>query len=505
METIVDKQKMVDAALKNPSLITRELNNRSLHHFLRWVWPEISGDPFIDNWHLRFLSKELEQVAWRVGHRMRKESDLLINIPPGTTKTRLCSIAFPVWCWTRWHWMRFITASYSSALALENAEHSRNIIRSYRFREVYPDLDIRADKDTKGNFQVVKKQASDISDYYTKSTMGGNRYSTSVGGTLTGFHADIFIWDDILNPKQALSEWQIELANKWIDETASTRKTDKMVSVMIGIMQRLHQMDPTNHLLEKKKKTTRHICLPGEITHYREYLKPQELEKEYVDGLLDRKRLNWEVLSELEADLGQYGFAGQIGQNPAPPGGGMFKVEGFQMTSELIPKKEYRKTVRYWDKAGTEKRRDSKFTVGVKMSRLRNGMFIIDDVKRGKWASNKREEIIRQTTIADGENVIVVVEQEPGSGGKESAEGTIRNLAGFHVEKDRPTGDKENRADPLSVQVNNGNVYLRVAEWNRDFKEEFSLFPRSTYKDQVDATSGAFGYLVKKKEVRRIT
>jgi predicted phage terminase large subunit-like protein len=101
--------------------------------------------------------------------------------------------------------------------------------------------------------------------------------------------------------------------------------------------------------------------------------------------------------------------------------------------------------------------------------------------------------------------VEVWVEQEPGSGGKESAEGTIRNLAGFRVYAEHPTGDKVHRADPYSVQVNVGAFQILTAMWNRDFIEEHRFFPFSTYKDQVDASSGAFNKLVGKKFVRRIT
>ena len=499
------KEERVKIALENPHLITRELNNRSLYHFLQWAWPEISGDPFIDNWHIPYLCGELEQVAERVGARQKKLHDLLINIPPGSTKTRICSIAFPVWCWTRWYWMRFITASYSSDLSLENAEFSRNLIRSSRFKEIYPELEIKADKDTKGNYRIVKRVPGISSRLKTwKQLSGGSRYSTSVGGTLTGFHGDILIWDDALNPRQAISDTLVEVANTWIDETLPTRKTNREVSTTIGIMQRLRQDDPTGHLLEKKKENLKHICIPGEIRNYRKMLKPAELAKYYKDDLFDVKRMNWDVLTELEKDLGQYGFAGQVGQNPAPAGGGMFKIAGFQMTSEEIPKNQYVRTIRAWDKAGTEGGRGA-YTCGVKISRLKNGMFIVDDVKRGRWSTERREKIIKQTAEADGQDVFIIIEQEPGSGGKESAENTIRNLAGFHVEKDRPTGDKTQRADPLSVQVNNGNILLRVAEWNKDYKDEFELFPNSTYKDQVDATSSGFNYLVKKRDVRRIT
>lgn len=508
LELDIPKDKRALEILKNPNMVTRELNNRSLYHFLQWAWPEISGQPFIENWHIPYLCKELEGIAELVGTRKRKNHDLLINIPPGSTKTILCSIIFPVWCWTKWYWMRFITASYSATLALESAEYSRDLIKSKRFKEVYPEYDIKSDKDSKSNYKIVKKfpiksGAATRSGEVFSERLGGNRYSTSVGGTLTGFHGDILIWDDALNPQQALSDKEIETANHWIDHTLSTRKTNKDVSATIGIMQRLHQNDPSGHLLEKKKANLKHISIPGEILHFRSCVKPVELIKYYVNGLFDVNRMSLKVLQELEMDLGQYGYAGQIGQKPSPPGGGMFKVDFFQMVSEIFQESLYVRTVRYWDKAGTAG--GGTYTCGVKMSRMKTGFFLIEDVKRGQWSSEQRERIIKQTALVDGKKVHVVIEQEPGSGGKESAENTIRNLAGWLVEKDKPTGDKALRADPLSVQVNNGNVLLRVADWNKFFKEEFELFPNSTYKDQVDATSGAFNFLIRKKDARRIT
>lgn len=502
IEKEISRDARLIEALKNPLLVQRELNNRSLYAFLKWAWPEISNQPFIENWHIPYLCKELEEVAIRVGEKRKKEHDLLINVPPGSTKTILCSIIFPVWCWTKWFWMRFITASYSATLALESAEYSRDLIKSVRFKEMYPELDIKSDKDTKSNYKIVKRIISPISEFSSREIKGGNRYTTSVGGTLTGFHGDVLIWDDALNPQQALSDKELEIANHWIDHTLSTRKTNKDVSVIIGIMQRLHQNDPSGHLLEKQKENLRHICLPGEIIHFEDMLKPAELKVHYKDGLFDVNRMPTRVLEELEADLGQYGYAGQIGQSPTPPGGGMFKVDHFQMTNQIFQPNEYVRSVRYWDKAGSAGK--GAYTVGVKISKMRNGYFLIDDVKRGQWGTNVRENIIKQTAEADGKNCWVVVEQEPGSGGKESAENTIRGLVGFLAEADRPTGDKTSRADPLSVQVNNGSVMLRIATWNKVFVEEFKYFPNSTYKDQVDATSGGFNFLIKKKMAKRV-
>jgi predicted phage terminase large subunit-like protein len=320
---------------------------------------------------------------------------------------------------------------------------------------------------------------------------------------LTGFHGDILIVDDPLNPNQAVSEVGLRNANNWCEQTLSTRKTNKAITPTIYIMQRLHQDDPSGHILAKQKENVRHICLPGEVRNYADKVKPSDLLSNYKDGLLDPIRLPWTVLKDLEADLGQYGYAGQIGQNPTPPGGGMFKVDNLALIEKMPEKNKPVHTIRYWDKAGTQD--GGAYTAGVKMCRLDNGRWIVIDVKRGRWSTHQREAIIKQTAMADGMEVDVWMETEPGSSGKESSEATIRNLAGFKAYQEHPTGDKIFRADPLSVQVNNGNVMLLKGDWVSAFLEELRFFPYSTFKDQTDACSGAFNKLVAKKLCRRIT
>ena len=496
------KRERMVKALMNPLQITRELNNRSLYHFMRFFWPEVSNDEFQPNWHIEYLAHELEHVAERVAAGLPKEYDLIVNIPPGTTKTTLVSIMFPVWCWTKWPWMRFITASYSEALSLESAEYSRDMIRSDRFQAVYPELTLKQDKDTKSNFKVAIQHYVSPG-HQAQTTYGGNRYSTSVGGTLMGFHGHILIVDDPVNPKQAVSEKLLHTANFWMDQTLSTRKIDKRVTPTILVMQRLHQDDPTGHWITKGKKNVKLISIPGELRNYRKQLHPANLQKYYKNDLLDPVRMNWSVLEDMKADLGQYGYAGQVGQNPTPPGGGMFKVQHIQTLLEPPPSIRVEAVTRYWDKAGTADA--GAYTVGVKMAKLRNGTFVVLDVKRGQWSSEERERIIREVAQADGHSVDIYMEQEPGSGGKESAEATIRNLAGWSAHADRPTGDKVYRADPFSVQVNNGNVLVVQAGWNHDYIEELRFFPFGTYKDQVDASAGAFNQLTRKRVARRIT
>lgn len=162
--------------------------------------------------------------------------------------------------------------------------------------------------------------------------------------------------------------------------------------------------------------------------------------------------------------------------------------------------------IRYWDKAGTDEMEatgKTPYTVGVLLAKTRQNLYYVVDVKREQLSALKRERLIKQTAYDDeaewGRAVKTWVEQEPGSGGKESTEATVRNLSGFVIHGERVTGDKIARALPASAQVEAGNVYLVEAEWNKVFIQELHAFPDNAIKDQVDAFSGAFNKLARIK------
>jgi predicted phage terminase large subunit-like protein len=150
--------------------------------------------------------------------------------------------------------------------------------------------------------------------------------------------------------------------------------------------------------------------------------------------------------------------------------------------------------VRYWDKAGTEGGTGS-YSVGLLMSRTLEGRYYVEHVERGQWSSLDRNRVMKQTAILDGQDVSVWVEQEPGSGGKESAEASVRLLAGWDVRIERVTGDKITRARPVSAQAEAGNVRVVTGPWTKAYLDELHNFPAGAKDDQVDATSGAFNKL----------
>lgn len=291
----------------------------------------------------------------------------------------------------------------------------------------------------------------------------------------------------------------------WWDQTMNTRLNNPKLSARVITMQRLHEEDLVGHLLASNQGYV-HLCLPMEYEGQK-YFTPifwrnpfTGVKEKYGDPrtkegeLLFPKRYGPKEVQSLKTELLDYGYASKYQQHPIPKGGAMFHRNWFKL--EKASPIEIKKSVRYWDKAGTAG--GGAYTVGVRMVILPNNLVIIEDVVRAQVADLEREEMIKQTAQMDRfqrPNTQIWIEQEPGSGGKDAAAATIRNLAGFPVYTERPTGDKMTRASPLAAYAKAGNVYYLEADWNDAFLREFEFFPRGKYKDQVDASSGAFNKL----------
>lgn len=167
--------------------------------------------------------------------------------------------------------------------------------------------------------------------------------------------------------------------------------------------------------------------------------------------------------------------------------------------------------VRYYDKAGTSRDENplACYSVGVKMGYSpTTKRYYVGHVWRDQVAEIERERMIRQLAEMDTSMVTIYVEQEPGSGGKESARNTIiSTLAGFACFADKVKGDKYVRAKPYIGMVQAMNVSLVKGEWNEAYLSELHNYvPNgSGYMDQVDASSGAFNKLTGGKQLELLT
>jgi len=469
----------------DPYDVMASVCRESFFEFVKEFWSCVSQEKPIWNWHIEYLCHRVQLMMERVFKGEPKKFDLVVNIPPGTTKSTIMSVMLPAWAWTRMPRFKFIGASYSEKLARDDLSlKTRDIVESDKYKRCFTDIVLREDQNTKGLFQ---------------NTHGGWRYAVGVNGSVTGKHAHCIVIDDPLDPNQAFSELDLNAANRWIRETLSSRKVDKAVTVTILVMQRLHQDDPTAQMLTKRN--VKHIKLPAELED-RPF--PKRIRKFYRWGLLDPVRLSKKVLKEYKGNGAGF-YASQFRQSPAPPEGAMFKTSRLKYGP---PPTRWQRLVRFWDKAGTAD--GGNWTVGTLMGLDLEGKFWILDVIRFKKDSAERERIIERTARQDGYAVQVGIEQEGGSGGKESAENTVRRLAGFRVtviKVNKAMGDKKERADPFSSQVNAGNVYLPETtrkgkfwvDWAYDWVEEVKYFPHSKDKDQVDSAALAFSMCHRKK------
>ena len=180
--------------------------------------------------------------------------------------------------------------------------------------------------------------------------------------------------------------------------------------------------------------------------------------------------------------------------------GNMFRREWFEIV-RVAPSEGRR--VRYWDLASTELKpgKDPDSTAGVKMCRAASNVCFIEDVKRLQGTPKTVEDLIEQTAQLDGKSVEIVIEQEPGSSGVTVIDHYVRKvLFGWSVRGLKSTGNKAERAKPLSAQCEAGNVKLVDGLWNEDFLNELVPFPNpNVHDDQVDGASGAFGQLAHDK------
>jgi predicted phage terminase large subunit-like protein len=296
--------------------LQREILQESYYEFFLHFWQETSDEELVDNFHIKYICDRLQEYGERAIRREPKLGDLLINVPPGTSKSTICTVLFQPWLWSKDPTLQVITSSYAMTLSREHAGKSRDVIKSERYQDLFGHIfQIRKDKDGEGFF---------------KNDKGGFRLATSTGTNVTGFHGHIVMSDDPTNPKVSESKLKSEDVVKYINSTLNSRKVNKKNAPTIMVMQRTGEDDPSGDWLDKKAQGTKvveHICLPATDDYE---IHPPFLKEFYVDGKLDPVRLDQLVLDEEMGVLLEAGFAGQYGQSPRSVEGNKVKYAWFE-------------------------------------------------------------------------------------------------------------------------------------------------------------------------------
>src|SRR5258705_1707766 len=295
--------------------VYKEILRLDLGYFAQLCFCELNPQAaFLPNWHIEVIAAKLAAV--RAG-RIRR---LIINLPPRHLKSLLASIAFPAWCLGHDPSAQILCVSYAQELADKLARDCRSIMTSPRYRQIFPTR------------LAPHRQA--VQEFIT--TRQGYRLSTSSGGGLTGRGADLILIDDPLKPEEALSEARRNATKDWDAKPPYSRLNDKHLGGIVIIMQRLHEDDLVGHVLGQE---------PWEVVSFPAIAEADEAHEIATIGgpqhftprpgeALHPAREPLATLEHIRRTIGEYNFAGQYQQSPAPLGGGLGKAEWFRRYGE---------------------------------------------------------------------------------------------------------------------------------------------------------------------------
>jgi len=416
------------------------------------------------NWHLEVIAAKLTAV--REG-RMRR---LIINLPPRHLKSLMASIAFPAWCLGHDPSAQILCVSYGQDLADKFARDCRSIMTSGWYRQIFPT-----------RLAAPRQAAQELI-----TTRQGYRLATSTGGVLTGRGADIILIDDPLKPEEALSEAQRKAANDWHDHTLYSRLNDKRHGAIVIIMQRLHEDDLVGHVLAQEQWEV--LSFPAiaeeDEVHEIETIWGPECFRRHRGEALHSEREPLETLDRIRRTLGEYNFAGQYQQSPAPLGGGLVKAEWFKRYRESELPERFERIIQSWDTANKPTEL-SDFSVCTTWGVKGKNLFLIGLFRRRLDYPTLKRAVREQQSLYDA-NVVLI---------EDKASGTqlIQELIsdGCHrVTRYEPTCDKIMRLHAQTALIENGFVHIpETAPWLAAYLHEMTVFPNGKHDDQVDSTA----------------
>ncbi|CNJ44280.1 phage terminase large subunit [Yersinia mollaretii] len=377
-------------------VVLKSKSTKSFLNFTRLWFEIVQGDRLLVNWHHRLMASKIDDlIAGRLQPR-----NLIINIPPGGTKTEFFSIHFPAYVNAlvqegRLKRFRNLNISFADTLVKRNSRRTRDIIASREYQEFWP-----------CSFGVNQAEEWEIKDSRERSI--GQTVSRSSNGQITGGRGGYYgpefsgmvMLDDYNKPVDMLSESRRKSANTLLVNTIRSRRGDKSKehpTPFVSIQQRLHTDDATGFMLNGGMGVKfHHVAIPALIT------------EKYISSLSEPWRsLCWETVKDTESvviggerywsywpqmeyvgDLAalwekdRYTFLSQYQQNPMALTGEIIDTSWFQ-TYQKLPALRYRAV--YVDTNSGKVGDFLDYTVFSLVGMGVDGNLYIIEVVRGRW------------------------------------------------------------------------------------------------------------------------
>ena len=461
---------------------------------------------------LQYLGAEIASAIARGG------CGLLVSAPPRHGKSKLITVATPLWTLENFPEKNVIVTTYGEDLSTDFTREVKDLIKANRDKL---SVQIRRDVDRASNFVT---------------TQGGGLKAVGLRGTITGRGANVLIIDDyIKEPKEALNHAYLESLKTWYQTVARTRLEPGAVVIIVATRWVTNDLHGHIERLEARRARKYYKIIKIKAIAGKRDLEADPTGETWVDDpaypdILGREpgtplfpeRYSKEQLLDIIDELGARWFEAMFQQNPQSDETNVTNPDNLRIISrsefDSIIASSTRKDRRFlfrrsWDFAGTKDAGD--FTCGIEgvYDKMTENMYYLGMIHGQFSPATVQKKFEDASKLAkeggDPDEYEVVIEQESGSAGIFAAQKFI-DLAPtrkVRVVKATSEGSKLLKAQPFLAAVEKKKVFLVVDNpldyskdiWVQKFIDEYTAFPEGAHDDIMDASSNAYNDATGKK------
>ncbi len=498
------------------------ISENSLLGFQRCFFNMQTGNKWISNWHHKYVAHVFEEVI------AGKRGSVIINMPPGSSKTEIASIHAPAYSMIKCDKIRNLNLSFSNNLVETNSLRIKDIIKSEEFQELWPK---GIAKDKADHWQTTNEKGKVTAEIVSRSLSG--QITGGRGGHITTSFSGWVLLDDPDKPEDMFSEVKrLKNHNIMINTIRSRAAVDgeEYSTPFIVVQQRLHVDDTTAFLTDPDRGIGVDfdvIKIPALIDE--DYINslPEWIQEDCRRDVCSSKKINgkwsfWpkkQSIDKLMAiwEKSEYTFMSQYMQEPISLGGSIFDSSWFRLYStnpekvvidehgntemrflhDALPDNlEYRFITA--DTANTTKSY-SDYSVICEWGVKSGNLYLLDMLRkkmesaelRGQMESFVNEKWSKNNNINGNLRKVMIENKSSGIGLVQE----LKSLVKAPVVAVQRTVDKVTRALDVAPHIKMGKVYLPAkAQWLTEFLAEHSLFTHNDshkHDDIVDNTCDA--------------
>lgn len=457
---------------KTIDLVRGERAKRSHLAFMRYLWRNKKQN-LIEGYHTKLICERIDRAI--IDYKNGKSTYLKIKCPFRHGKSDMVSRYLPANFIGHFPNDEVIVAGYSSGLVRKFSRFARDLLRDNRYKNVHKGV-------------TLSQEVANVEEWGIQDEIGLVQWR-GMSGTITGSGGNLIVIDDYCKSREE-AESEVKRESAWeCFQDIITRCAPTVIFIVLAtpwhvddIFGRIDKAMAEDDNFPKFEE----LSFPAKSSQYESgYLFPERYSRQWYEGMY--------------AALGPYGSSGLLDCDPQLKVSQYIRTDKIQFVDEMPTGLRW---VRGWDLASGAKetqKQDPDYTVGTRMavkwestavSGVRIPIIYVDDVIHGQWLGAKRNQIIRDTAIADGE-IPVGIEA---FGAYKDAYTTIRDiLRGLRtVKKMNLQGDKIAKASSLEAPFEAGNVFFKKAPWNDFVVKQLNGFPGLPHDDVPDSFAVAY-------------